>query len=458
MTYQKWGCTKRVLNVFVSSPNDVKPERNIVESSIAEINRGIARRMGIRLDLERWENIRPGASDVMETIKHQLQTCDLFIMIFSRRFGASCTHEGEYKSGTEMEFKVAQELRKNYGKPEIFTYFKKVQDEETLKDPGPELSKVLEFQNKIKNELFYKDFDATKEFGALLKENIISWLCDVVDCLNRDEAHDKKKTTLKAFFDLGTDSTKTIPTKIIYPSVSIKGQQDIGHLLPYMVLEDFLAIHKIELCLDQAGHSDTTVISEDVYHDRFDRDSNLIFVCLPRNKIAKTYLKEIKGQRFELEIYLDKSKALTKEQFQLKWKSKSSKELIIRSPQTKYLTLQRDNNNSWNENPGACTSIDFAIISRFKSPHGSLHMDNPLKIYFIFGIRGLGTWGAARFLDHNPDKLIVPTCGDNPIQHLLQVEYANHAIKEVKDVSEEDQNYFDQQNDLEYIKTKLQNK
>lgn len=136
MNQLEWGRKGRFLNVFVSSPTDVLNERRLVSLVIEEINRTIGHKFGMALQVRMWERFRPSGEDPMQFIKRQLSDCDLFIIIFSRRFGSSILQEGEYRSGTEEEYEVAQAFRTESEdkKPEIFAYFKRITDEATLSE------------------------------------------------------------------------------------------------------------------------------------------------------------------------------------------------------------------------------------------------------------------------------------------------------------------------------------
>jgi len=45
----------KLLRIVVASPGDVKPERDCVGNVAAELNRGVADVLGVRLDIVRWE-------------------------------------------------------------------------------------------------------------------------------------------------------------------------------------------------------------------------------------------------------------------------------------------------------------------------------------------------------------------------------------------------------------------
>ena len=112
----------RLIRVFVSSPGDVKAERDTVEDVVASINRGEGAAAGFRLEVFRWETgvtpqIGPGPKPVVDA---QLPVYDIYLGIMSTRFG---TPTGRHGSGTQKEFKDALKRWKTQGAPWITFYF-----------------------------------------------------------------------------------------------------------------------------------------------------------------------------------------------------------------------------------------------------------------------------------------------------------------------------------------------
>ena len=52
--------TSRVLNVFLASPDDVKPERVAAEELVEDLNKIIRSRLGWTIWLYKWEDTTPG--------------------------------------------------------------------------------------------------------------------------------------------------------------------------------------------------------------------------------------------------------------------------------------------------------------------------------------------------------------------------------------------------------------
>jgi hypothetical protein len=138
---------------------------------------------------------------------------------------------------------------------------------------------------------------------------------------------------------------------------------------------------------------------------------------------------------------------------------KGTAPLIIHSPLSKYLEEQRREipGGDWRFDHGRMVAKDFAIIARFSDMRGRTTIPpNPLKDFFLAGIRGLGTWGAGWFLDHY-DNDFEEKCEkpNSDVQFLLEVTYKNESILSVRDVSHESQSYFDAENKLQTIRTRI---
>lgn len=461
-----WGHQGRILNVFISSPDDVKEERRAVHDVLLEVNRTVGNRWGVTLQPKMWENFSPQAGDPMEAIRRQLADCDLFVMIFSRRFGRSVVSpEGEYKSGTEQEYDIACAVRKEHGeiRPQIQAFFKNIADEETLQDPGPELAKVLTFKGRVQQTLFYKQYSSVEAFRPMVKDCILEWLSDVVAGLDLDPGMDKRRSIFRRFFDVGAVHGKPPTVRIIYPPISkddVSPRQDITHLLPYMVLEDFQAIHKLAKDLSLAGVDDVRAVSEDVYKDHVhDQYVNRVYICQPRNRTARDYLNNFPDRRFDIKSTTEHSSDGKPSVAMIKWKSVNGTCVTVRSPQSKYLLPQRKKKRTdWVDHAGDCYAVDFAVLAKFPDVTlDAIANASGLRAYFIFGIRGLGTWGAAWYIDHRPEDLIRHSSGIVH-QQLLRVEYRTHMIVNVEDVSDCDQAYFDHEFDDTHISQVLSNK
>lgn len=110
--------------VFIASPGDVAPERDIIEKIIEEFNDQVGRRNGCVFKLLRWENdaipyfFDKEAQDGIES-QVNIKDCAVFIGVFWKRLGTP-TKNG--KTGTEREFWIAHNHWKNIGTPYIMLF------------------------------------------------------------------------------------------------------------------------------------------------------------------------------------------------------------------------------------------------------------------------------------------------------------------------------------------------
>jgi hypothetical protein len=161
--------TIRTLKVFLASPGDVKEERNAAEELVIDINKQL-RDFGWQIMLYMWEDVAPGFGRPQEIINNRVDECTVFIGLLWERWGQQT---GKYSSGFEEEFERALARCKETGEPEIWLVFKAANPDK-VKDPGPELSKVLEFRNRQSSlrEVLYKEVSDCGDW----KSKLNNWL------------------------------------------------------------------------------------------------------------------------------------------------------------------------------------------------------------------------------------------------------------------------------------------
>lgn len=165
-----------VLRVFLASPGDLAEERAIARAVVENVNR-IVSTVNWRIELLGWEDTLPAFCRPQEHINRYVDVCDLFIGVLYRRWGQPT---GTHSSGFEEEFLRARERRMASGKPEIWLFFKKV-DEDSLRDPGDQLLKVLAFKNQQveRRELLFKEFDTTGDWKELLFTYLLKYVLEL---------------------------------------------------------------------------------------------------------------------------------------------------------------------------------------------------------------------------------------------------------------------------------------
>lgn len=154
---------KKELNIFIASPGDVPEERNIVRKVCEDLNKStLLEPYGISFKVTGWEDALPSAGRPQAIINQLVNTCDIFICIFHKRFGSPT---GKAESGTLEEFLLAWDLWK----------FLKDVKTTSLKDlEDPQLRKVLELKEKIEQEkiLLFCAFATPDEFREKIKDHL----------------------------------------------------------------------------------------------------------------------------------------------------------------------------------------------------------------------------------------------------------------------------------------------
>lgn len=161
--------TIRPLKVFLASPGDVKPERAAAEELVNDMNKQL-RSLGWQIMLYMWEDVIPGFGRPQEIINASVDECAVFLGLLWEKWGQQT---GKYSSGFEEEFERALARRKATGEPEIWLVFKTANPDK-MKDPGAELSKVLEFRNRQTSlrEVLYKEVSDYDDW----KSKLTNWL------------------------------------------------------------------------------------------------------------------------------------------------------------------------------------------------------------------------------------------------------------------------------------------
>ncbi|MCX6600910.1 MAG: DUF4062 domain-containing protein [bacterium] len=157
-----------VVQAFVSSPDDVREERDCLEDVVRELNSTWSKSLGIRLELIRWETDGyPGfGSDAQDVLNRELpDDYDIFLGIMWTRFG---TPTGRAGSGTEEEFNRAyRRYKEGEHDLKILFYFKNAPIEPDKVDAA-QLASVRRFRDGL-GEMgsLYWIFNNRNEFEQL---------------------------------------------------------------------------------------------------------------------------------------------------------------------------------------------------------------------------------------------------------------------------------------------------
>lgn len=428
--------------IFVSSPSDVEEERKIVDTIISQINDSIGDSLKINLKIEKWEKLPPEteSESIQMRLENKIGDCNFFILILFKKYGS--IEKGYNISNTEREINTIMEHLKNNKKKTILSYFKKL---ESNSDCGEQEQRVIELRKRLANNgWFYYQFNDTADFERKLTH-------DLYRILLRMSHSSFKIEQLKKFWKIGKIDGQPVPKiSIIYPPVpKSRMANDLTinvwqkRLLPFIFYEDHKALHKVLKNLSMVGHQDYRVYSKFNLPTDFEQ-TNVIWICLPRLNQGLTELREQKNCVFDIKI----PEPEHAEPY-IEWRQNNGKVIIIKSPLRKYLSKQRldvDPATEWSVSLTNIVVKDYAIIARFNRITAQYNPGTEnLKSFYIAGIHGLGTWGAAWYIDRKygvfkDDKL------EGDIQLLVEVEYRNGRIYNVTDVSDKEQPYFNSEN------------
>jgi hypothetical protein len=446
--------TYQLLKVFLSSPGDVEDERKIAEEVISKVNKSCRDTLGIQADTHTWKSLPPitpnmSENTIQDIINEEVRACNVFVLILYKRYGT--IKPGFTKSNTEREIDIALKMLSEGRNIMFLSYFRELAPNS---DPGEQEEKVRALRDYLSNlGLWYRTYESPEDF----KDDLAH---DLYQTILKFQVATSKSKILRSFWQLGTPSGITHPQlSIIYPPVDryYMRQENpdavwLKRLVPHVVFEDFKALQKFEKTLRIIGYRDFEFFSISGAPPDI-QDRNRLWICLPRNESAQSQLLLYKDRALfnltEREINVESK---------IKWRKniRQKKYISIHSPLSKYLLEQRAEipGGDWQTQHGRIYAKDFAVLSRFSDNRERLPMSSgTLKDYFFAGIRGLGTWGAAWFIDRRYNNLKKYCINDYcDIQILLEVTYKNEQILDVRDVSMESESYFRNENDIRTIR------
>jgi|GEM_PF-1469378 len=272
---------RNVISIFLASSGDLVPEREEVKKVVERINKGIGKKVGWVIDLLGWEDTRPGFSRPQELINKDVEKCDLFLGILWKRWGQPT---GKYDSGFHEEYCLSRELNLISRKPEIWLYFKSI-DQEALKDPGDQLKKVIKFKSDQidKKELCFKEFKDIDEWKELIFDNLQNYLFELseenrkieVESVNRSNIQAEKS---KPISSVKQASFEKVPSELLFLFDKLKLNYDKNDLTKIDIWD------RVRLYLNA-----TTLISEKISSELIGiHEINILF----RQRIKWNFTKE----------------------------------------------------------------------------------------------------------------------------------------------------------------------
>ena len=170
----------KVYKVFLASPSDVNPERDLARKVVNDTNIDLGRKFNIHLDLVGWEDVHSQYGRPQETINQYLVKCDLFLGLLWKKFGSPSGKEA--LTGFQEEYELACSMKESEDIDEVKLFFKEI-GEDLMDDVGPQLKKVLKFKQKITKSktILYQPFKDEHEWEHLLGKNLRDYVLSKID-------------------------------------------------------------------------------------------------------------------------------------------------------------------------------------------------------------------------------------------------------------------------------------
>ncbi|MEM6334346.1 MAG: tetratricopeptide repeat protein [Planctomycetota bacterium] len=166
--------------VFIGSPGGLEAERKAFRAELHDHTESTCGQRGCVWLPIGWEDTLPGSGRPQERINEELRNCDAAIFVLHDRWGTPPSNDdsSKFTSGTEEEFRLAESLLKDPEAPmaRIAVFFKPV-DPSRQSDPGPHLSKVLEFKKHLEDSKthLYQTVETAQQFAAVLGRLLHRW-------------------------------------------------------------------------------------------------------------------------------------------------------------------------------------------------------------------------------------------------------------------------------------------
>lgn len=441
------------LKTFVAHTKDLELECDAAKGVVAQINESCRDTLGLELNMTSWRDYLrytpPGSQTIQDHLLDLIRQVDIFILILYKRYGTITG--GHSESNIVREVNLAINRTRQADNLIMLSYFRELSDNE---DPGTQEAEVRSLRQRLKEEegVFARNYSTVEEFRELLTHDLY---CAILKHrFNRD-----KERVLRKFWNFAVPERSTYPLlAIVYPSMNRafmgkahgKGVWN-DRLVPNIVFEDHKALQKVERSLHEISFGKFRIYNSLTTPDDI-QYMNRLWICLPRSSNGLAWSQRYKERsRFVMLPRKPHSRGC------LHWRrsSRSTKYIQIASPLALYLREQRKGmpiDGEWLPQMEKMIAKDFAVLARFDDTiSGVATKGGFLKDYFIAGIRGLGTWGAAWYIDRKFTEL-TEFAEQGDIQLLLEVEYRDGRIVAVRDVSDKPQSYFDNQSDPKTVK------
>ncbi|MDH3379627.1 MAG: hypothetical protein OEQ39_22095 [Gammaproteobacteria bacterium] len=191
-----------------------------------------------------------------------------------------------------------------------------------------------------------------------------------------------------------------------------------GAILPMTSTEDFLAMNNFISSLIKIDWKRKILIRDTKHVIKKDLERNLVIICSSKsNDIANEFQQQLKenGYRNAFLFASDDSRVKISDQERAYYTSRSYKQ------EKKYL-----NSGVLPQELHSKKFSDYGIVTKVTNPWNAQS-----KVFWIAGIRGIGTWGAAEFIKKEWLQLYekLPTGKkDHDFSALLKIKYNNSDI------------------------------
>jgi hypothetical protein len=246
------GQKAEILRTIVASPSDVAAERDILETVVKELNRNVARSLGLILELVKWEtDSYPGfhedGGQALIDSALRIEDSDIFIGILWKRFGSPVMSSD---SGTEHEFQQAYETWKTSGSPRIMFYFNQKSSTLLNTEEKAQASRVSKFKESISPKGLYWEYEGEDNFKETVREHLTKFLIDYQpkeeiendpdngDDLDDDESFENEpqlqydETVVLEAKDIETYEFDLNTDDILQLDIKCNGSVDIGIINP----------------------------------------------------------------------------------------------------------------------------------------------------------------------------------------------------------------------------------
>lgn len=163
--------SESVVSLFIASPADVSPEREILDDVVAELNTAWSKNLAVRFEVVKSDSVRPGVANyAQEVINSQIgEDFDVLIAIFWGRIG---TPTQSHISGTVEEINRALARLKRGENLEVMIYFKDAPIPPSKIDPL-QLTNLHQLKEKLNiSGCLYSTFNDESNFESMIRGNL----------------------------------------------------------------------------------------------------------------------------------------------------------------------------------------------------------------------------------------------------------------------------------------------